>query len=168
MHAALFGLKRAWQSSLRVSRQAFAALGLTAARFDLLYAMEYYERRTGVELLQSELRRELGVSRTTVSRMLASLEALGLVKRERATWVDGRTWSVRLTRRGRARIRLGMRRLVRSGAAELVVDTALGGVRWYDESVTFGAMEWFESFMRRIRRAFGDFARLHYPWHPDD
>jgi DNA-binding MarR family transcriptional regulator len=168
MHAAFFGLKRAWQSSLRISRQAFAALGLTAARFDLLYALEYYERCTGLELLQSELRRELGVSRTTVSRMVASLEALGLVKRARATWVDGRTWLVRLTRRGRARIKMGIRRLVRSGAAELVVDTALAGSRWYDEGRAFAAMEWFESFVRGIRRRFGDFATLHYPWHPDD
>jgi DNA-binding MarR family transcriptional regulator len=168
MHAAFFGLKRAWQSSLRVSRQAFAALGLTAARFDLLYALEYYERCTGLSLLQSELRRELGVSRTTVSRMLRSLEALGLVVRERAEEVDGRTWLVSLTRRGRARIKLGVRRLVSSGAAELAVDTALGGTSWYDEGETFAAMGRFESFMRGIRRAFGDFGKLEYPWHPDD
>jgi hypothetical protein len=55
-----------------------------------------------------------------------------------------------------------------SGAAELVVDTALARGSWYDEGKAFGATEWFESFLRGIRRAFGDFAKLHYPWHPDD
>jgi hypothetical protein len=38
MHAVFLGLKRAWLSSLHRTRADFAAFGLTAARFDLLYA----------------------------------------------------------------------------------------------------------------------------------
>ena len=81
MNAIFFGLKRAYHGTLRIYRHALARQGLTAARFDLLYAAREY-RRHGVR--QSSLRRALGVSAPTVSRMVASLEALGLLRRERS------------------------------------------------------------------------------------
>jgi DNA-binding MarR family transcriptional regulator len=165
MHVVLFGLKRAWQSSLRVTRGALGALGLTAARFDLLYALQHLNRFNST--YQSDLRRALGVSRTTVSRMLVSLEVLGLVKRKR-TGLDGRQRLVLLTAAGRARIRLAIKRLIRSGAAELAVDNALAGTLWYDEGVCFRETENFEIYLKGIRRAFRDRATLYYPWHPDD
>ena len=40
MHAIFFGLKRAHHGTLRITRRALIALGLTAARFDLLYAVQ--------------------------------------------------------------------------------------------------------------------------------
>ena len=40
MDAIFFGLKRAFHGSLRIARFALTALGLTAARFDMLYALE--------------------------------------------------------------------------------------------------------------------------------
>lgn len=39
VHAAFFGLKRAYWGSLRVTRRRLKELGLTAARFDLLYLL---------------------------------------------------------------------------------------------------------------------------------
>ena len=39
MNAVLFGLKRAFHGTLRVSRSTLKNCGLTAARFDLLYAL---------------------------------------------------------------------------------------------------------------------------------
>lgn len=74
MHAIFFGLKRAHHGTLRITRRILAALGLTAARFDLLYAVK---KATRYGVNQSALRKVLGVSRATVSRMLASLEERG-------------------------------------------------------------------------------------------
>lgn len=77
MHAILGGLKRAWHGCLRVTRPVLAALALTAARFDLLYVLEKGGRT------RRQLRQTLGVDRTTISRMVGSLDALGFVVRER-------------------------------------------------------------------------------------
>jgi DNA-binding MarR family transcriptional regulator len=82
MNAIFFGLKRAFHSTLRVTRRMLTRLGLTAARFDMLHALPRERRYVGEGMRQSELRRQLGVSRPTVSRMLASLEELGLVLRK--------------------------------------------------------------------------------------
>ena len=40
MHAVFFDLKRAYHSTLRLTRRLLKRLGLTAARFDLLYIVE--------------------------------------------------------------------------------------------------------------------------------
>jgi DNA-binding MarR family transcriptional regulator len=148
-------------------------VGLTAARFDLLYAVQARDPRLAVT--QREIRKTLGVNRTTVSRMLGSLEALGLVTRERAAYGDRRTRTVRLTEQGRRRIRVAIGRLIGSGAAQLAVDSAIAGLpcsppgrSWYDESACLDASDVLGSFLQGIRRAFGDFATLCYPWHPDD
>ena len=163
MHEASFGMKRAWQSSVRATRYLFADVGLTAARFDMLYVL-----RDGKSTLQKRVRLALGVNRATVSRMLASLEQLGLVARKR-TIIDRRTRLVTLTEEGARRIRLAIRRLMSSGAAQLAFDTALAADGWHDDNECFLAMDGFERFLRRVRRTFGDFATLYYPWgHPDD
>ena len=163
MHAILFGLKRAWHGSLRTTRHALATLGLTAARFDLLYAAHVRDR----SVTQRELRRALGVNRTTISRMLGSLEALGLITRERAC-VDRRTREVSLTAEGRSRIRRAIVRLIDSGAAQLAVDCAVVGDPWFDDYDCLLAGDVFETFLRRARAAFRDRATLYYPWQPDD
>jgi len=165
MHAILFGLKRAWHGSLRTTRHALAAFGLTAARFDLLYAA--HARGPLYPITQRQLRHTLGVNRTTVSRMLGSLEALGLVARER-DFGDRRTRVVHLTDRGRSTIRRAIARLMRTGAAQLAVDCAAAGGSWHSPSACLDESDVLEAFLRRIRGAFRDFATLHYPWHPDD
>jgi DNA-binding MarR family transcriptional regulator len=99
--------------------------------------------------------------------MLRSLEQLGLVVR-RGHVSDRRQRVVRLTPVGRSLIRLAMRRFIGSGHAQLTVDCALGGSRWFDNSYCFVAMGEFESFLSRMRYAFYDIATVHYPWHPDD
>jgi DNA-binding MarR family transcriptional regulator len=171
VNAIFFGLKRAFHGTLRITRRLLARLGLTAARFDLLYALPHGRRDAGSGMLQSQLRRELGVSRPTVSRMLASLEELGLVRRERDR-LDRRQLSVKLTDRGRGLIRRAARIFIRSGLAQLAVDTALGadatGERWYDEAHCLAAMGTLDGLLGRIRTEFGDIARLSYPWHPEE
>jgi DNA-binding MarR family transcriptional regulator len=166
MHTVFFGLKRAHHATLGVTRAALKRMGLTAARFDLLYAAK---RAGRLGLLQSRLRRLLGVGRTTVSRMLASLEQLGLLTR-RVTWLDRRTRLVELTPRGRATITAAHRAFTRSGWAQLAVDSALGTqgqFRWYREGDCIQATALFDGLLRHYREAFLDRATLRYPWDPE-
>jgi DNA-binding MarR family transcriptional regulator len=158
MHIIFFGLKRAHHGTLHITRPMLIRMGLTAARFDLLYAVK--ERRNGIR--QSVLRRVLGVSRATVSKMLASLEELGLLTRE-TDREDRRTRRVRLTSLGLHRIRYAYRQLARSGWAQLAVESALG------PAGAEAATQVLDDLLSRIREAFGDFGSLEYPWpHPDD
>jgi DNA-binding MarR family transcriptional regulator len=122
MHSLLFSLKRAQHSTLRISRPLLAKLGLTAARLDLLHALKD-RRKSG--LLQSHVQRVLGVTRATVSRMLGSLEELGLVRREKEP-ADRRQKRVWLTDDGYARLDAAYDRLVRSGWVRLAIDSTLG------------------------------------------
>ena len=171
MNQQFFGLKRAFHATLRLTRASLAKLGLTAARFDLLYALPHGFQQWEQGMWQSALRRELGVSPPTVSRMLASLEQLGLVRRERHL-DDRRQVVVALTRRGCTLIRKAQRLFIDSGWAQLALDTAFDvgqpGGRWCDEWHCLLEMEALEGLLQRIRDTFGDFARLYYPWHPDD
>ena len=165
MHRLFFTLKRAFHGTLRITRDPLQRMGLTAARFDLLFAVKEY--RGAIE--QCRLRRLLGVSRTTVSRMLTSLEELGLVTRE-VCEADRRTRIVKLTTRGRWRIAIAHRELVRSGWVQLAIDSALGaeGQRyaWYDAAACDEATELLEELLRAFRKAYGDQAALCYPWAP--
>ena len=77
MLALVFSLKRAFHKSNAVTRSMLSGFGLTGSRFDMLYVI-WMERRRWI--FQSDLRRALGVSAATVSRMLKSLKELGLVQ----------------------------------------------------------------------------------------
>jgi DNA-binding MarR family transcriptional regulator len=168
VHPIFFGLKRAHHSVLRICRPPLLPLGLTPARFDLLFAVKTHGHR----ILQGRLQQTLGVGRTTVSRMLASLEKLGLVKRavdER----DRRRKFVALTTRGRWTTGSARRHLIRSGWAQLALDTALGSVPtrcdWSDPQQCWKLASELDITLHGIRREFRDRADLHYPWgEPDD
>jgi DNA-binding MarR family transcriptional regulator len=164
MNAILFGMKRSFQASIRFTRSAVAAFGLTAARFDMLYAIKSSYKIHDVR--QSDLRRSLGVTAPTVSRMLRSLEKLGFVSRVRPTSGDTRQRIVSLTSAGLACIRRAFRSLVRRRTVRRAFDAVLTVgqplAAWLVET------EIAESVCWRIRRGFGDIATLGYPWHPDD
>ena len=163
MNAIYFGCKRAFHSFLRLTRGAFEGLGLTAARFDLLTAIDRHPCGT----YQNDLRRMLGVSAPTVSRMLRSLEQLGLVLRERVPQ-DRRLRHVTLSEKGLALLRRATEVFIGSGAIQLAVDSALTCGRAYSESECLIECDIAESVFRRLRHAFHDSAHLRYPWHPDD
>jgi DNA-binding MarR family transcriptional regulator len=167
MHRIFFGLKRAHHGTLRVTRKVLAAMGLTAARFDLLYAVKKVRRG----MIQSALRKVLGVSRATVSRMLASLEELGLVRR--TTYEEDRRQKfVALTGKGWWRISRAHRHFTRSGWAQLAIDSALSGKydddRWCNEAACTAANEALHATLENVRQGFRDFATLDYPWGPDE
>jgi DNA-binding MarR family transcriptional regulator len=169
MDAIFFGLKRAFHGTLRIARPMLNSLGLTAARFDLLYALRGSHPTFGK--YQSQLRKKLGVTRPTVSRMLRSLEELGLVDRQRSR-LDRRQLDVRLTDEGRALIRRAHRALTKSGWPTLALDSALGATsienRWFDPMHCLIETHRLDGALGKLRTTFGDFASLDYPWHPQD
>jgi DNA-binding MarR family transcriptional regulator len=158
MHVVFFGLKRAYHGALRVTRRALARLGLTAARFDLLYILQ----RSGQALHQRELRRALGVAGSTVSRMLTSLEELGLLMRERSP-ADGRQRTVELTKAGRRCVLRAARLLIHTGGVQLAVDSALCPDQWHEPFECSSARLTFDHRLRDMRHAYRDVATLHYP-----
>lgn len=167
MHALHFRLKRAFQSTLRVARTALIRYGLTPARFDLLYAIqgEHHPRelRDPPSLWQSALRRVLGVTAPTVSRMLRSLEDLGLVRR----WRDGRDTRQRvvaLTRKGYALLRATMDDLMGSGVVELGATSAVVYPRlpMPDDFEDLSTMEDIVHRLRCIAQCFHDTGDVDY------
>jgi len=163
MHVLHFGLKRAFQATVKINRPLLARHGVTPARFDLLYCI-HQERVDAV--WQSSIRRALGVARPTVSRMVRSLEKLGLLVRE----VDTRQRRLALSVAGRKVVRRVLRKLVRSDVVDRCVRRAFSypnpppSRRNTDLSLIGG----LDYTLRRFRRCFGDFATLEYPWYEDD
>jgi DNA-binding MarR family transcriptional regulator len=166
MHAIFFGLKRAHHGTLRITRDVLRSMGLTAARFDLMYALKVGPRHGS---RQKTLRRALGVCRATISRMLMSLEEIGLVTRK-IDVSDRRQKVVALTTLGRWRIAFAHRQLTRSGWTQLAVDSALAGkeskYRWYMPEECIAATHLLDGMLTQLRRTFYDRAKLDYPWNP--
>jgi DNA-binding MarR family transcriptional regulator len=158
MEAIFFSLKRAYHGTLRLTRHALALLGLTAARFDLLYIVE----KAGGTMPQGDLRRALGVTSPTVTRMLNSLEGLGLLERE-VEEEDRRRRDVVLTKSGLRCVRRAARLLIRSGLVPLAIDSALCPDRWHNEVACSMARGALDAPLGRVRDAYGDVATRDYP-----
>jgi DNA-binding MarR family transcriptional regulator len=166
MHAAFYGLKRAYWGSLGMTRKRLKELGLTAARFDLLYAL----RQNSGFLRQRALTRILGVTHPVVSRMLKSLRTLGLTRRERRAG-DRRQWTIFLTPAGRAAINrasfefIFRRRAVRIVEEGLCPDVPADGNRATEALHRMSELDTTLGNMRYVFRAGGT---LHYRWSPHD
>jgi DNA-binding MarR family transcriptional regulator len=99
MDRAFFGLKRAYHSTLRISRRDFEEIGNTPARMDILHAL--YNRGRPRLMWQSILRRIIGyTARSTISELLKELEAIRWIRRKRSP-IDRRQVEVELTDAGR-------------------------------------------------------------------
>ena len=172
MNEIALGVKRTFHGFLRITRRRLAWVGLTAARFDMLYAVQNRGRFLSgeegtIELRQSDLRRILGVTATVVSRMVRSLETLGLVTRRRETDGDRRQIQVILTKRGLETVERASRLLIRPIRRAVYKVICYG--RHRDPHARFVAMETLESYLRALRERFRDSATLYYRWgHPDD
>jgi DNA-binding MarR family transcriptional regulator len=168
MHAILFGLKRAYWGSIARSRRPLHEHQphLTAARFDLMHAIR--KRDSPAPMLQSELRRALGVCRPVVTRMLESLVRLGWIVRKRSL-SDQRTYDVRLTEEGEKVIDWAYYRFVISVRAKRWVNQALLGMEtWPDKDRAFTATATLDEQLARMRAVWNARGTLYYPWHPDD
>lgn len=155
MHCLSFKLKRGHHATLRHARRLTAEVGLTPARFDLLYAVYTSVLRC---IRQSNLRRALGVAPVTVSRMLRSLMDLDFATRQRDPF-DRRTFLVRLTVRGLACIRRILRRVIKRRVVHRLYEGTYGGPRrWAQRAVNALYMN-----LRRMTHHLGDRAYLEYP-----
>jgi DNA-binding MarR family transcriptional regulator len=167
MNAIAFGTKRAFHAFVRFARKHFAGLGLTAARFDLMYAVNGDPRREeSCGSFQRDLPARLGVTAGVVSRMLRSLEELGLVTRK-APSCDRRQRHVMLTEAGLACLRDAWSLLVRLIRRFVYQAICFGQHR--DPEQRFRRMVEIGSYLDALRHDFGDIATLYYRWgHPDD
>jgi DNA-binding MarR family transcriptional regulator len=160
MHAIFFGLKRAYYATLGLTRWTLRKMGLTAARFDMLYALT---RGNKSGMLQSQLRRELGVCPSVVSRMLKSMVQLGYVKRDYVSRDKRQRW-VKLTTIGRTCILRAIRQFIGWGYVQLALYSVLEPELWHNEWRARAAVSRADGIMRKIRVGFGDTARLLYPF----
>jgi len=169
MHSLLFDLKRAYQSSTNALNPLFAGVqeGLTQARYRVLYAID-----KKMLMRQSDLRRALGVTAATISKMVRRLMELGVVAR----WTDRdrRQYQLRLTHAGRDWLRRAREQL-EAKIALSVMDAVwpnpiYGPVEKEEEEPVQMAMVGLEEALHLVRFAYGDRATLHlHPgWHPDD
>jgi DNA-binding MarR family transcriptional regulator len=179
MNHIAFATKRAFHGILRVSRKLLASLGLTAARFDLLFALldhrpslggwrtcEHAPLQPRSGRRQSWLRKLLGVTPGVVSRMLGALEKLGWVTREVDPF-DGRQRLVRLTTNGSTGMARARHPVLRS--VQRLVGEAICFGRTRSRTRRFLAMSTLDSYLHALRSEFGDTATLYYAWgHPDD
>ncbi len=174
MHAILFTMKRAHHAGLRLSRPLMRRVGLTPARFDMLFALfdeglSAWGRRRGFSrgVLQARLSKALGVCRMTVSRMVRSLEDLGLVHRD-ALRPGSRRRMVRLTERGDAKVRRLVREVLDRGDVDFALDCLIAPRVWFTRHEAFARKEQLQDVLRCFLQQLGDRARLPYTWHPDD
>jgi DNA-binding MarR family transcriptional regulator len=160
MNAMFFGAKRAYHGTLRICRKPLRSLGLTAARYDMLYVL-----MQGT-VLQSGVRQKLGVCRSVVSRMLRSLEELGWVTRT-VKRKDTRQRRVQLTEAGLRCIRTAFNVLARASMRLVCIAICPWSKR--DREALLDHMFKLECYFDGIRYHYGDTATLYYRWgHPDD
>jgi DNA-binding MarR family transcriptional regulator len=168
MNGIFFAMKRAFHGVLRVTRRPLQLCGLTAARFDMMYAVLQVQRKPGSPYApsQRELQQALGVSAPTVSRMVRSLEELGYVMRERPKYGDKRLWIVSLTAKGMECIRYAYQALRRSSLRLAALGLVLApGVR--EERRGFAELPMLASLLERMRWRYWDGAMLTYSWMPE-
>jgi DNA-binding MarR family transcriptional regulator len=164
MNHFLYATKRAYYGTLRVVRAPATSVGVTPARFDMMYAI--FGASEG-QIHEAALARKVGVSVPVVARMLRSLEELGYVLRERSR-IDRRKILVGLTKAGLRCFRRARLALMCSGLVDLAIDSALGGKSWFDEAYTLAEKDVLDAALTRLREAFWAGGRLYYPWHPED
>jgi DNA-binding MarR family transcriptional regulator len=103
MHYLPFLFKRAHHATLKLLHPIAARSGLTPARFDLLYVLH---AKTGmVPPYQFRVAQLLGLSRSTICKMIKAMEKIGLVQRSPEIVFDRRCRRVKITAYGRRCIR---------------------------------------------------------------
>jgi DNA-binding MarR family transcriptional regulator len=149
---------------VEVSKGLVRRFDLTPARFDMMRIVLVHSP-DGVS--QTRIRALLGVSATTVSRMLVSLEELGFI--ERHPWKhDARRLIVTLTELGKKRVTDAMDALVETGAAEIgrAERMARRGVD-FNANAAVPRLRTLQRGLASMRRTFGDDAAFVDPWRTD-
>ncbi len=135
MEEVFVSLKQAANEALIAQNQMTKEFGLTPARFDVLFALkEFSDELPTMTMTQYELRDMFRVTAPVISRMLRSLEKLGLVRRGPRTRKYRTSRLVHLTERGRALIKRAAKRIVFNGRVRRLASRALRrGSRSNDE-----------------------------------
>jgi len=159
MDAVFLSVKQAHLAAGHFGRRVLARFALTPARFDLLVAIGFWGKT------QREVRRLLGLARSTVSELVDVLVGCGLVRRSRAT--DRRTWHLRWTARGRELLERAYDECINDGFVSLSIDRVLacGQPEIDTDAARFSLIE----TLRALAVAFGrGLPPDLYCWHPDD
>jgi DNA-binding MarR family transcriptional regulator len=156
MHAVAFSLHRADQRMLALQRALLAPFGITPARYLMMLVLFRVGMGEMRMLRQSDLRRELGVSRVTVSIMVRALEKLGYVRRVPAIANDRRQISLFLTPKGIALLRRVDRKIIKPG----IVWMAMYSIFRMDG----GRLGALRHYLNEVRRAFSDRAEFYFSW----
>src|SRR5678815_1187646 len=127
MDAVMFDVKAAHLALQRVGRAYTQPYGMTAARFDLMNALG----KKG--MVQKNLWKLLGVTRSVVCEMVRALMDLKWVHRVRAA--DSRTWLVMLTVKGRELFERVFDAHVESGEVATTMERGLSRKGAVDETL---------------------------------
>ena len=138
-----FGVKRAHLAVNWWALRKLKEFGITPARFDLMRLV--FSRRH--RWAQSELRRQLGVARATISRMVRALIKLGWMVRERNAF-DRRTLDCVLTEEGRRVVATVMSTLIWPRVVAQAVDAS------FESADVAGERSAVEFLARRLVIAF--------------
>ena len=157
MHSILFSQKHAYLTTLAKQREWLRGFGITPARYEMLFVISEINKWLRAEhfVYQSDVRRQLGVTAATVSKMLAALEKLGFVTRKRSV-ADERQVIVDLTRKARDLLKWVRKRLIEPGLIWLTLFTVF--------HKSHDALGSFDSNLYRVRTGFKDKATFLYPW----
>jgi DNA-binding MarR family transcriptional regulator len=159
MHRIFFSIKRVHLRVVEECKGLVARFGLTPARFDMMRVI-FLHGSDG--LTQMKIRKVLGVSGATVSRMLKSLEQCGFVRR-RPYVRDKRHIIVTITELGQARVEDAMTDLIDSGYAE---DMARRGVD-VDPEGAVPRLRVLQRALSFMRRTYNDASAFVDPWRTD-
>jgi DNA-binding MarR family transcriptional regulator len=105
---------------------------------------------------QNRIRKELGVSAPTVSKMLRALERDGFVRRSRLPFQDRRQVLVELTRKARGLLRRVYLKIIRPGVVWFALYTTFF-MRGEDVGMLHDLCD-------ELRRKLGHRAKFNYPW----
>ena len=160
MHRVFFSVKRVHLRIVEESKVLLRRFGLTPARFDLLRIVDEYEPHA---VTQSMLRTLLGVSATTVSRMLIALERLGFIER-RAVEGHRQRLEVRLTDQGWNWLDEAIVGCLALDRAEVMAWRGVGG----EPALAVKRLRSLQKLLNAMRRAYRDSAPFVDPWRVRD
>jgi DNA-binding MarR family transcriptional regulator len=144
MHSILFSVKRADQSSRALQRRLLDPYGITPARYDMLFViLKNRNKKLTRWMFQSRLRKELGYTAPTTSRMAKSLERLGLITRKRTWTNDKRQVLIELTQSALALLKRIRECVIAPGILWLALHTAMS-----KRETAMGSLEWFTRMFR--------------------
>jgi len=164
MHSILFSVKRTFHKSVWFGRFLLKDYLLTPSRFDILYILRKHP--VAPTMRQSAIREILGIARTTLSRMIKALLALGFIRRERSK-LDKRQYYVSLTHYGIETVEHATRTIIYSG---IITNCVVHFIcdKWQCPATTLRQVDEVDMKLFHMRDRLLDRATLYYPWHPDD